>query len=102
MNSKAYRVTGGSSGPCTVSHSQNSILAEHYNGMRFITAEFNNTAEGGGQRIHYKSDRYYLLDSGFSIHVFRAQMNIHSLQEAVQPEGPFIWFDNLLICSILI
>jgi hypothetical protein len=32
-----------------MSYSQNSILAEHYNGMRFIAAEFNNRVyiEGG-------------------------------------------------------
>jgi hypothetical protein len=33
-----------------MSYSQNSILAEHYNGMRFIAAEFNNTVYGDREK----------------------------------------------------
>ena len=63
-----------------MSYSQNSILAEHYNGMRFIAAEFNNRVYmgGGGEGsergvgFHYKSDMYNLLAVRFSILVFQA------------------------------
>lgn len=59
-----------------MSYSQNSILAEHYNGMRFIAAEFNNRVyiEGAerGVGFHYKSVMYNLLAVRFSILVFQA------------------------------
>jgi hypothetical protein len=60
-----------------MSYSQKSILAGHYNGMRFVAAEFNDRVYMEGQRgrgvgIHCKSDMYNLLAVRFSILMIQA------------------------------